>query len=235
MVRHHPRDRPPVEGGSGPNRRGSLDTTQQWEQARLGDRGARGALIEGYRPYVGRVVARMGIPPTTVQERDDLVSAGVIGLIDAVDRYDPARGVPFEAFAAARIRGAVIDELRRLDGRGRLFWRQVREGVADEDAQPQALSLDRLLDAGSEPAVSDASGELLERDLLNDVGWAITTLPHRERNVIARYYGSAWTLREIGRELGVSEARASQLHARAIAHLRRMLTTPEPMFSAGAA
>lgn len=212
-----------------------MATTQQWEQARLGDHGARGALIEGYRPYVARVVARMGIPSTTVQERDDLVSAGVIGLIDAVDRFDPDRGVPFEAFAAARIRGAVIDELRHLDGRGRVFWRQVRDGLTDEQTFPAALSLDRLVDAGTEPAVGDSTSALLEQDLLNDVGWAIATLPHRERNVIARYYGSSWTLRQIGRELGVSEARVSQLHARAIAHLRHLLTTPEPMFSAGAA
>ena len=215
------------------DRRGSLETTELWTQARLGDHAAREDLIEAYRPYVSRVVARMGIPSTSVQGRDDLVSAGVVGLIDAVDRYDPSRGVPFEAFAVTRIRGAIIDELRRLDGRGRLFWRRVRVGEADADELPAALSLDRLVEAGAEPA-ADATEPLLEEDLRNDVQYALMTLTIRERNVITRYYDGERTLREIGREMGVSEARVSQLHARAIAHLRRVLLAPERAF-AGAA
>src|SRR5919108_2233307 len=218
-----------------PNRRGSLETTERWAQARLGDRDARAELIESYRPYVSRLVARMGIPPTSVQEREDLVSAGVIGLIDAVDRFDHARGVPFEAFARVRIQGAVIDELRRLDGRSRLFWKRVREGTTAEESMPDAVSLDRLIDAGTEPAGDDLTASLLEQDLWNDVGIALMTLPRRERSVLQRYYGASRTLREIGSEMGVSEARVCQLHARAIAQLRRMLTIRDAVFVAGAA
>lgn len=177
----------------------------------------------------------MGIPPTTVHERDDLISAGVVGLIDAVDRFDPSRGVPFEAFARVRVRGAILDELRRLDGRGRLFWRRMREGVIDEDEAADALSLDRLVEIGGEPAGLDASVQILEQDLWDDVGYAVRALPQRERDVIRRYYGASLTLREIGHELGVSEARVCQLHARAIAQLRRMLTTPRPALAVGAA
>jgi RNA polymerase sigma factor for flagellar operon FliA len=206
-----------------------------WAQARLGDQDARAELIESYRPYVSRLVARMGIPPTGVQEREDLVSAGVIGLIDAVDRFDHSRGVPFEAFARARIQGAVIDELRRLDGRGRHFWKRVRDGEIDQDAVPAAVSLDRLVEAGSEPSGNDLTSSVLEEDLWNDVGIALMTLPRRERNVLQRYYGASRTLREIGSEMGVSEARVCQLHARAIAQLRRMLTMRGALFAAGAA
>lgn len=183
---------------------------------------------------MARLASRMGIPPTTVQERDDLVSAGVVGLIDAVDRFDPSRGVPFEAFARPRVRGSILDELRRLDGRGRLFWRRVREGVAEGEVV-EAISLDRLVETGKEPAGTDASVRILERDLWDDVGYAVRALPERERDVIRRYYGASLTLREIGRELGVSEARVCQLHGRAIARLRHMLTTPEPRLAAGAA
>lgn|SRR2546425_4479119 len=218
-----------------PNRRGSLETTERWAQARLGDRDARAELIESYRPYVSRLVARMGIPPTTVQERGDLVSAGVVGLIDAVDRFDHRRGVPFEGFARQRIQGAVIDELRRLDGRSRVFWKRVREGTADEESMPDAVSLDRLIDAGSEPAGSDMTITLLEEDLWNDVGIAVMTLPRRERSVLQRYYGASRTLREIGSEMGVSEARVCQLHGRAIAQLRHLLTMRDTVLAAGAA
>jgi RNA polymerase sigma factor for flagellar operon FliA len=219
----------------GPNRRGSLDTTERWAQARLGDQDARAELIESYRPYVSRLVARMGIPPTSVQEREDLVSAGVIGLIDAVDRFDHGRGVPFEAFARVRIQGAVIDELRRLDGRSRHFWRRVREGTTDEESMPPAVSLDLLIEAGTEPAGNDMTTSLLEQDLWNDVGIALMTLPRRERGVLQRYYGASRTLREIGSEMGVSEARVCQLHARAIAQLRRMLTMRDATFAVGVA
>ena len=178
----------------------------------------------------------MSIPPTGVQERDDLVSAGMVGLIDAVDRFDPSRGVPFEAFARVRIRGAIIDELRRLDGRGRLFWKRVRMGEPIAERSADALSLDRLVEIGTEPSVADASEPVLEEDLWHDVGEAVQALPDRERDVIRRYYGASLTLREIGYELGVSEARVCQLHARAIAHLRRRLVTmPERAFVAGAA
>ena len=75
----------------------------------------RDELIVHYTPLVRFVVSRMGIPPTSMLEAEDLVSYGTIGLINAIDRYDPARGVRFEAFATARIRGAVIDQLRTLN------------------------------------------------------------------------------------------------------------------------
>src|SRR5438270_8099256 len=75
----------------------------------------RDELITEYAPLVRFVVSRLGIPPTSLTEAEDLMSYGIIGLINAVDRYDPARGVRFEAFATARIRGAVIDQLRALN------------------------------------------------------------------------------------------------------------------------
>ena len=75
----------------------------------------RETLILHYMPLVRFVVSRLGIPPTSMLEADDLVSYGTIGLVNAVDRYDPQRGVRFEAFATSRIRGAVIDQLRALN------------------------------------------------------------------------------------------------------------------------
>jgi len=234
LLGHHPADRSACEG-TGPRRRGSLETTKRWAQARLGDQDARAELIESYRPYVSRLVAKMGIPPTSVLGREDLVSAGVVGLIDAVDRFDHRRGVPFEGFARQRIRGAVIDELRRLDGRTRVFWKGVRDGTKDEETMPVALSLDLLIEAGGEPAGADMMVMVLEEDLWNDVGIAIMTLPRRERSVLQRYYGASRTLRQIGSEMGVSEARVCQLHSRAIAQLRRLLTMREAFFVAGAA
>ena len=87
----------------------------------------RDEIILAYTPLVRFVVGRLGIPATSMLDAEDLVSYGLIGLINAVDRYDPARGVRFEAFAMSRIRGAVIDQLRVLNWLPRSAVARVRQ------------------------------------------------------------------------------------------------------------
>src|SRR6266568_9420655 len=87
----------------------------------------RNELIIEYAPLVRFVVGRLGIPPTSLLDADDLVSYGMIGLITAVDRYDPARGIRFEAFATPRIRGSVIDQLRGLNWLPRSAMTRIRQ------------------------------------------------------------------------------------------------------------
>lgn len=76
---------------------------------------AREELILYYAPMVKYVAGRVssGLPPSV--EFGDLVSYGVFGLLDAIDKYDPTRGIKFETYAIARIKGAIIDELRADD------------------------------------------------------------------------------------------------------------------------
>ena len=71
--------------------------------------------IETYLPLVKRIAGRlaMSLPPHI--DEDDLVGHGVFGLLDAVKRYDPSRGVKFETYASLRIRGSMIDGLRMMD------------------------------------------------------------------------------------------------------------------------
>jgi len=87
----------------------------------------RNVLITAYAPLVRFVVGRLGIPPTGLLDAEDLVSYGMIGLINAIDRYDPLRGVRFEAFASVRIRGAVIDQLRTLNWLPRSAISRIRQ------------------------------------------------------------------------------------------------------------
>jgi RNA polymerase sigma factor FliA len=87
----------------------------------------RKELITEYAPLVRFVVSRLGIPSTSLLEAEDLVSYGTIGLINAIDRFDPSRGVRFEAFATSRIRGAVIDQLRTLNWLPRSAVSRVRQ------------------------------------------------------------------------------------------------------------
>ena len=196
-----------------------MDLTQMWVSCRAGDAGSRGALIERYSDLAIGISRCMRIPPTSLADRDDVASAAMIGLIAAVDRFDHRRGVPFEAYASLRIRGAVVDELRRVDERGRADRRP--EGAA------LAISLDALLESGMHqgPVVDDGFSERHEQeDLKTRIQDALGRLPARQREVIARYYGDELTLREAGAKMGVSEARACQLHGRAIQNLRRELS-----------
>jgi RNA polymerase sigma factor for flagellar operon FliA len=76
---------------------------------------ARERLILHYSPLVKFVAGRVasGLPQNI--EQSDLVSYGIFGLIDAIDKFDPARGFKFETYAISRIKGAIIDELRSID------------------------------------------------------------------------------------------------------------------------
>jgi RNA polymerase sigma factor for flagellar operon FliA len=76
---------------------------------------AREHLILHFAPLVKYVAGRVsvGLPPNI--EQADLVSYGIFGLIDAIEKYDPERGIKFETYAISRIKGAIIDELRAID------------------------------------------------------------------------------------------------------------------------
>jgi len=187
-----------------------------WARCKAGDPDSRCALIEGYTQLATRIARNMWAPAGAVVGPDDLESAGLVGLIDAVDRFQPDRGVPFEAYAALRIRGAILDELRRADERGRHH----------ADLSP-SVSLDRLLARGYAPFVApdEIDGRYDEEDLLMRVEAALGCLPPRQRELLARYYGDELTLREAGVRMGISEARACQLHGRAIHNLRRQLVS----------
>ena len=87
----------------------------------------RETLITSHLPKVKYLADRMAakLPPSV--EREDLYGAGVLGLIDAVERFDAARGVAFTTFAEMRVRGAMLDSLRALDWASRSARRRAKE------------------------------------------------------------------------------------------------------------
>ncbi len=102
-------------------------TTNQQQTGGLPSLPDRQALIEAHLPQVrylaDRLIARL---PASV-DRDDLIGAGVLGLMDAVNKYDELRGVQFKTYAETRIRGAMLDSLRDLDWSSRLLRARARE------------------------------------------------------------------------------------------------------------
>lgn len=91
------------------------------------DASYRDRLITEYLPYVKRIVHRIAVhlPPNV--DIEDLINVGVIGLIQAVDRYDPGRDNKFMTYAVFRIKGAVLSELRSRDFLSRSNRRKIRE------------------------------------------------------------------------------------------------------------
>jgi RNA polymerase sigma factor FliA len=93
-----------------------LDIDAVWaEFKRSGDRAVRDRLILHYSPLVKFVAGRMAVGLPQNVEQADLVSYGVFGLIDAIEKFEPARGFKFETYAISRIKGAILDELRSID------------------------------------------------------------------------------------------------------------------------
>lgn len=222
---------------------------------------ARDALVMAHVDLVRALAGRLSrrLPPQV--EAAELVSVGVMGLIDAANRFQPSLGVPFDAFARRRIQGAMLDSLRRLDwvpravrerqrnvdrAISRLANEYGREPEAEEIAAELGVTVERyesMLDEirAAELASVRATGQgdgpdgLLEvaigpdegplaqlerRELRTWLAGALGKLPERERQILAMYFVEELTLAEIGRVIGVTESRVSQLRTQGIARLR---------------
>ncbi len=112
----------------------------------------REEVIKQYSPMIKYVANRiaMRLPPHI--EVDDLISVGVLGLIDAITKYDPTRGAKFKTYAEFRVRGAILDELRSMD------WvpRSVRQKASNVDSVVQKLQ-SKL---GRPPEDEEVAGEM---------------------------------------------------------------------------
>lgn len=90
--------------------------TQEWQEYKsTGDREVRNRLVLHYSSLVRYVALKVGSGLPSTVERDDLISYGMFGLIDAIDKFDLSKGVKFETYAISRIKGSIIDELRSMD------------------------------------------------------------------------------------------------------------------------
>jgi RNA polymerase sigma factor for flagellar operon FliA len=130
------------------------------------DHQARQRLILHYTPLVNSIVNSLSLPLPRSFEQDDLVSYGLVGLIDAVDRFDLSHQVKFETYASQRIRGQIIDTLRSLDLLPRSAYRRSRE------IQAAVAHLSQTL--GQSPADSDIA-EALDISLSEYRRWRIDT------------------------------------------------------------
>ncbi len=175
-----------------------------------------------------RAVAFRTIDPRCYgPDREDLLAWGILGLVQAAQRYRDDRGSSFSSYAARRVRGQVLDALRERDPltrSARRAFRSAREANADLPSPFSEMSLDKALDAGYEPQPSLAvrPGPRSPRDpRWPDVTRGLRALPHLERTVLVLSYGRGLTLKEIGRQIGLSESGVCRVRARALRKVRR--------------
>jgi RNA polymerase sigma factor for flagellar operon FliA len=125
------------------------DTQTLWlEFRRTRDQAIRDRLILTYAPLVKFVAGRLGSGLPTHVDENDLVSYGLLGLIGAIERYDPERDVKFETYAMARIKGSIIDELRAMDWVPRSIRsraRDIERAMAQLEAQLHRAPTDEEL------------------------------------------------------------------------------------------
>lgn len=216
-------------------------------------------LIKNHAGLVKRIAHHLkGRLPPSVQI-EDLIQAGMIGLLEASKNYDDSKGASFETYSGIRIRGSMLDEIRKGDWAPRSVHRNTRkitqairkiENQAGRDAKDHevALELEVTLDdyhkmlqdsvgtrifgfddvgvtedlvpegiAGYFPSPLDG---LQKADFHKALAKGISSLPERERLVLALYYDEELNLREVGEVLGVSESRVSQIHSQAMLRLQ---------------
>jgi RNA polymerase sigma factor FliA len=211
----------------------------------------RETLFNGYRA-LARAIARTELRrrPSYGLEKSDFEQLAYSGLLEAIDKFDPERGAPFDAFARHRIRGAITDGIAKSSEAGAQYSHRRRLETErlrslHSDAPPNASTdyvtelsdlaaalaigvmaensklLDAQLDAGG-PGL-DPYESLSWREMQLSVVKEIEQLPDAERSVMQQHYMHGVSFMQIAKLLGVSKGRVSQLHRAAVMRVRERL------------
>ena len=206
----------------------------------------REQIILEYVPLVKLVAGRLNMYLGYTVEYDDLVSYGVFGLIDAIDKFDYGKGIKFETYASLRIRGSILDQIRKMDWIPRSVrqkQKQMEAAVAklekekglklkDKDiAEELGISLDEFMEQGADNGVKEFKNttfvepeQAVDREEVKKLLMeALELLTEKERKVVLLYYYEELTLKEVASVLEVSESRISQLHSKALEKMKKHL------------
>ncbi len=248
------------------------EAEQLWRKWKLRrDPRSRDQLVLAYAPMVRYIATRKLRELPAHCDLDDLSSAGLVALLEAIDRFDPAKGASFEQYAWTRVAGALVDELRKQDWASRSVRREgrrierardtffARHGVTPTEAELAAelgTTVDGLratlediarsdigsLNAparGADDATLVEVGETIQApqgdhepetmvlgaDRSAAMRSAVGRLSERERQVLALVHVQELPGTEIGRLLGVSESRVSQILSGIRGKLKHQLDT----------
>jgi RNA polymerase sigma factor for flagellar operon FliA len=190
-------------------------------------------LIAQHRAMVIGIAGRLRRELALQGGLDDLIAFGFGGLLEAKQRFDPGRGVRFQAFAYYRVRGAMLDGVRQMA----LLPRRIHERMKAEaptEVTAAPTPMDRAfarISAGltSASPLQGRYGEqspesaFLRGESIALLLQALAELPERERFLVRGHYFEGRSFEELGRELGISKSWASRLHRQALTELRSVV------------
>lgn len=209
--------------------------------------------LNQYLPLVKRVLGQLRHQTNTMMDADDLAQIGIIGLLEALRRYGGEPDASFGSFAYKRVRGAILDELRRHDWRPRQLRQKSHQcAQAERDLmrelgrRPTEVELAAALGiSGAELQEIRSAGELAEMDSLQAlleqglepvqedghssqeqahlVQGLLSRLAEREQRLMSLYYQHELNMKEIALVLDLTESRVCQLHKQCLALLNRTL------------
>jgi RNA polymerase sigma factor FliA len=154
---------------------------QHFPGGEMVSRDARNDLVRDNLAIVGYLVNEVARKATHVS-RDDLASAGALGLLMAAGSYDPSLGVPFGAFARRRILGAIADEMRSADWATRTARRRIKDSLLVQESLQNALGRAPSVDEIAESLGVDRKSAV---EALSDAGRSITALDPSAADLIA--------------------------------------------------
>ena len=214
-------------------------------------------FVEEYRPLVLSILGKVCREFDLRSNRDDLLAAGFEGLLQAKSRFDESRGVQFNTFAYYRIRGAMIDHVRKSTFHSRRAYAKMKAAEAaleigefageQRAADPNkskdvAKNAEALHDTLAKMTASfvmasigqkeEGEGDTPEDEFLLDeaktrLRAALDVLPDRELKLIRGFYFEGRQFDEVAEELGISKSWGCRLHYKALGRLREALEASE--------
>jgi RNA polymerase sporulation-specific sigma factor len=187
-----------------------LEPTEEralWERVAQGDLQAHKKLMTAYQPLVFKIAISFQLPEGDTME---LIQEGMVGLLEAAENYDYTRGVAFSVFASFRIKGSMVDYLKKSNS-GALYL---------EGDLGSGLTLgETLTSAQASPT------ELAERQLLHEkVTQALGRLPEKEQQVITGMYLEDKTAQSVADAIDVSLGHVYRLQKKGVRRIRGMLS-----------
>lgn len=226
----------------------------------------RNQLVEAYLPYVETQVRDMMTRFPKRARFEETLSDAILGLFDAIEKFEPERGIKFETFCTCRVRGSVLDILRQADWTPRLVRKAIakmKEGVRDleielgrppsheelrsrlevsgneyqeildhakrvkmtalpklEDGREAEALFDHSRASARTRAIASSKSPLEEQESVDRL---LNELPPKERAVLEETILRGRKLKEVAKELGLTESRVCQIRGRTLQHLREKL------------
>ncbi len=205
-----------------------MDNATLWaEYKSVPTAGLKKQIMINYTNLVHYVIHNSKFMNLNVVEEKDYFQFGVEGLSEAIERFDPNFGTKFETYAIQRIRGKIIDELRKLQIKPRTnYLNQDPTKVIYKN-----VSIDQSYDADESFTLADVipseyelpDDEYNQNEKRNLLIEAIKELNERDRIIITLYYYEHMNYKEIAKVLDITVSRVSQLHSKIMKELRKKI------------